>query len=55
MFVAVAPEILERPLSDRVIEGESAQFRCEFTATPYPVTQVTWMKENQPITVCKFS
>ena len=47
----VAPKITRPPLSSHVTEGQDAMFDCQLSATPWPVTVVTWTFDDQPINV----
>jgi len=49
--VPVSPKISRPPLSAHVTEGEDAMFDCQLSATPWPVTVVTWTFNQQPISV----
>jgi len=48
---AVAPKLSRPPLSERVTEGESAEFDCRVIGTPYPVTTILWTKAEQRLHV----
>ncbi|XP_035226737.1 inactive tyrosine-protein kinase 7-like isoform X2 [Stegodyphus dumicola] len=48
-YVAAAPTITLPPVSLLAEEGESATFTCEFNGSPYPVTYVKWLKDDQPL------
>ena len=49
--VSVPPTISTPPLSERVTEGDTGQFVCKVQGTPYPVTRVSWLKEDKPVDV----
>ena len=51
----VAPKITRPPLSAHVTEGHDAMFDCQLSATPWPVTVVTWTFNDQPISVSTWS
>lgn len=46
--VTVAPRIAQPPLSKKTEEGQVATFDCKYLGTRYPVTVVTWVKEDSP-------
>jgi len=47
----VSPKLSRPPLSERVTEGESVQFDCRVIGTQFPVTSVSWTKDEQPLRV----
>jgi len=47
----VSPKLSRPPLSERVTEGESVEFDCRVIGTPYPVTTVSWTKDQLPLRV----
>ncbi|XP_013386585.1 inactive tyrosine-protein kinase 7 isoform X2 [Lingula anatina] len=47
IVVSVAPTIIKGPSPTWVEEDEEAVMECRVTATPYPVTQIRWMKNNE--------
>jgi len=47
----VAPKMSRPPLSLRVTEGGTAVLECKFIASPYPITVVTWRREDQSLNV----
>jgi len=50
-ILSVAPKISRPPLSIRVTEKETAMFDCRVIATAYPVTVITWTKDEETIDV----
>lgn len=49
LVVSVVPRITKHPMFQSVFEGETASLRCEFLATPYPTTTVSWKKDGQTL------
>jgi len=50
----VAPRLSRPPLSERVTEGESVEFDCRVIGTRFPVTTISWTKNERPLHVSLF-
>ncbi|XP_049864534.1 inactive tyrosine-protein kinase 7-like [Schistocerca gregaria] len=49
LIVSTPPTVLASPIPVTVEEGESAIFRCQFEAMPFPVTKVHWLKDGKQL------
>lgn len=46
MSLSVAPRIAQPPLSIHAEEGSVANFDCKYLGIRYPVTEVSWIRED---------
>ena len=46
---AAAPIIQQHPISLSVNEGEEVALSCSFIGTPYPATEIKWLKNGKLI------
>ncbi|XP_067682833.1 inactive tyrosine-protein kinase 7-like [Haliotis asinina] len=51
IMISVPPYISRSPQPKEVEEDEGVDFNCQVVGTPYPVTTITWLKDNSPIHV----
>uniref|UniRef100_T1JEN9 Receptor protein-tyrosine kinase n=1 Tax=Strigamia maritima TaxID=126957 RepID=T1JEN9_STRMM len=49
LYISTMPTIITHPVSVSVEELESAQLLCQYRGSPYPITIVTWLKDDKAL------